>query len=247
MTGQARGFLVSKIAPALRAGQRVLYLGDWDRCGHDIEAHTRRTLAEHSECWKPDGLWERVALTTEQVEQYALPVISKIDRRHKPPRSTGSTSCCPNRSRTYAYASGASASGPPNSCGASTSRRRTTDGPRPRRRRLTLTRRGRAGRPGQDPRAVTWRIAVVNQPVLCEFTVSLNFGSDFHFGYILLLRAGLELRPGRGEKRLMLKRVIGLPRGAGVVHTCTQPDYLNFSRPCSQARWHRRHPNAGTN
>ena len=40
--GQCRGFLVSKVAPALQAGQRVLYLGDWDHCGHQIEAATRR-------------------------------------------------------------------------------------------------------------------------------------------------------------------------------------------------------------
>ena len=49
--GQCRGFLVSKVAPALRAGQRVLYLGDWDRGGHQIEAATKTTLTEHSPWW----------------------------------------------------------------------------------------------------------------------------------------------------------------------------------------------------
>ena len=49
--GQCRGFLVSKVAPTLQPGQRVLYLGDWDHCGHQIEAATRSTLIEHSGDW----------------------------------------------------------------------------------------------------------------------------------------------------------------------------------------------------
>ena len=83
--GQCRGFLVSKVAPALQAGQRVLYLGDWDHCGHQIEAATRDSLTEHSGA---ADLWERVALTTEQVDAHGLrsKVISKPDRRYKPVR-----------------------------------------------------------------------------------------------------------------------------------------------------------------
>jgi hypothetical protein len=90
--GQARGFLITKVAPALLRGQRVLYLGDWDHCGHQIEAATRRTLVEHSGTrgllLQADGLWERVALTTEQVDTHGLrsKVISKADRRYKPTR-----------------------------------------------------------------------------------------------------------------------------------------------------------------
>lgn len=49
--GQARGFLISKVAPMLQTGQRILYVGDWDWCGRQIEEHTRRTLAEHSDDW----------------------------------------------------------------------------------------------------------------------------------------------------------------------------------------------------
>jgi hypothetical protein len=73
--GQARGFLITKVAPTLEAGQRALYLDDFDWCGQQIEAATRRTLDEHSP-------WERIALTAEQVARYDLPVIQKLDRRY---------------------------------------------------------------------------------------------------------------------------------------------------------------------
>lgn len=44
-SGQARGFLVTKVAPLLRGNsRRVYYLGDDDRSGRDIEANTRRVL-----------------------------------------------------------------------------------------------------------------------------------------------------------------------------------------------------------
>jgi hypothetical protein len=71
---------VSKVAPALQVGQRVLYLGDWDRGGHQIEAATRCTLTEHTGVHERP--WERVALTTEQVEEHNLPIIQKLDRRY---------------------------------------------------------------------------------------------------------------------------------------------------------------------
>jgi hypothetical protein len=87
--GQARGFLVNEIAPYLQADQRVLYLGDWDLCGNAIEEATRRTLVKHAAHWGTmyratelvrgvrrrrrtssiEPLWERVALTTAQVEE----------------------------------------------------------------------------------------------------------------------------------------------------------------------------------
>jgi hypothetical protein len=80
--GHARGFLITQVAPMMQAGQRVLYLGDWDHCGHQIETATQRTLIEHATWWGfAAGLWERIALTDEQVEQHDLPVISKPDRR----------------------------------------------------------------------------------------------------------------------------------------------------------------------
>lgn len=108
--GQAGGFLVTQVAPLLARwpGRRILYLGDHDLSGHQIEAATRRTLAkavwnlldpmdraeltihgttaeEYFERWWP---WERVALTAEQVTEHRLEpyVMTKSDNRYKPPR-----------------------------------------------------------------------------------------------------------------------------------------------------------------
>ncbi len=80
--GQTRGFLISKVAPTLQPAQRVLYLGDFDWCGQQIEDNSRRTLAEHTDV--DDRPWERIALTEEQVGEFNLPVISKADRRYRP-------------------------------------------------------------------------------------------------------------------------------------------------------------------
>jgi hypothetical protein len=72
----------------LEVNQPVLYLGDWDWCGRQIEDATRRTLNEHA--WGGATVnralrrWERVALTADQVAAYDLPVISKPDHRYRP-------------------------------------------------------------------------------------------------------------------------------------------------------------------
>jgi hypothetical protein len=42
--GQCGGFLHTQIIPILRPGQRILYLGDLDLSGGQIEANTRRVL-----------------------------------------------------------------------------------------------------------------------------------------------------------------------------------------------------------
>ena len=95
--GQARGFLITRAAPHLQAKQRVLYLGDWDLCGHQIEAHTRDTLEEFAGLpgYRATIPWERVALTDDQVAQLRAereaaglddPMIRKADNRYKPPR-----------------------------------------------------------------------------------------------------------------------------------------------------------------
>lgn len=76
--GQARGFLITKVAPTLQPRQRVLYLGDWDFSGHKIENNSRRVLEEHVGGRLP---WERVALTRQQVQDFDLPVIQKLDKR----------------------------------------------------------------------------------------------------------------------------------------------------------------------
>jgi hypothetical protein len=59
---------------------QVLYLGDFDLSGNQIESNTRRVL-EREIGDKLD--WKRVALTAEQVEEHDLPVIRKRDRRYK--------------------------------------------------------------------------------------------------------------------------------------------------------------------
>ena len=89
--GQVGGFLRTDIAPALIPGQRmVLYLGDFDWQGHQIEANTRKVLEELI-----DGelRWERVALTETQVKRHKLPIILKPDRRYKPVRHHNAVEC----------------------------------------------------------------------------------------------------------------------------------------------------------
>lgn len=78
--GQVGGHLRVEVAPRLTAGQRVLYLGDHDWQGGQIEANTRRVLERL--VGKLD--WTRIAITAEQA--IGLPVISKPDRRYKPIR-----------------------------------------------------------------------------------------------------------------------------------------------------------------
>jgi hypothetical protein len=77
--GQCGGHLRTRVAPELRPGDRVLYLGDFDLSGGQIEDNTRRVEREVGGSLQ----WERLALTREQVEQYGLPVIIKRDRRFK--------------------------------------------------------------------------------------------------------------------------------------------------------------------
>jgi hypothetical protein len=75
--GQVGGFLHTKVAPLLKEGDPVGYLGDLDLAGGDIEANTRRVL----ESIVGELDWQRLALTSEQKEQYDLPVIIKHDKR----------------------------------------------------------------------------------------------------------------------------------------------------------------------
>jgi hypothetical protein len=59
----------------------VLYLGDWDPQGHDIEANTRRVLE------KVAGRrieWTRIAITQEQIAERGLASAWKKDERFKP-------------------------------------------------------------------------------------------------------------------------------------------------------------------
>lgn len=81
--GQVGGFLHTDIIPQLHGGATVLYLGDWDLAGEDIEANTRAVL-EHD---VGPLHWERVALTEQQVQRYHLPRITKKDNRFRPART----------------------------------------------------------------------------------------------------------------------------------------------------------------
>lgn len=78
--GQVGGFLHTNVAPKLRAGDRVGYLGDFDLAGGDIEANTRRVLED---ILGGELDWTRLALTQQQVEHYDLPRIIKTDKRFK--------------------------------------------------------------------------------------------------------------------------------------------------------------------
>jgi hypothetical protein len=83
--GQVGGFLHTNVAPILSGNRRrVLYVGDLDEQGLDIEDNTHRVLA--GETGERD--WQRVALTPEQAAEHDLPTIPKVDRRFKPPRQS---------------------------------------------------------------------------------------------------------------------------------------------------------------
>lgn len=75
--GQCAGFLHTDVAPALQSEGLVLYFGDLDRCGGDIEGNTRRVLETEVGFLQ----WERLALTEAQVIEHKLPKIMKRDGR----------------------------------------------------------------------------------------------------------------------------------------------------------------------
>ena len=82
--GQVGGFLVTTIVPMFRdhPDRRILYLGDWDHQGHQIEAATRRRLEDHV----GELDWELLAVTDEQVDEHELRRFArtKRDKRYKP-------------------------------------------------------------------------------------------------------------------------------------------------------------------
>ena len=75
--GQVGGFLHTDVKPRLEADARVLYFGDFDLAGNDIEANTRRVLEHEVGALR----WERLMLTAAQVKRYKLPSITKTDNR----------------------------------------------------------------------------------------------------------------------------------------------------------------------
>jgi hypothetical protein len=74
------GFLDTDVAPILHGGRPVLYVGDHDLSGGQIEANTRRVLER--EIGGPLD-WQRLALTDNQVQTYGLIPLAKTDRRYK--------------------------------------------------------------------------------------------------------------------------------------------------------------------
>jgi hypothetical protein len=78
--GQCGGFLRTDVAPYLHLGDDVLYFGDLDLSGGQIEDNTRRVLEQII-----SGLLncERLALTGQQADAYNLPRITKVDQRFK--------------------------------------------------------------------------------------------------------------------------------------------------------------------
>jgi hypothetical protein len=79
--GQVGGFLRTDIVPILRPGHRVLYMGDLDLAGGDIEENTRAVLERAVGPLQ----WQRVALTERQADEYSLRhlAITKTDRRFR--------------------------------------------------------------------------------------------------------------------------------------------------------------------
>lgn len=76
--GQCQGFLVTDVAPRLRDPRAaVLYLGDHDLAGNDIEANTRRVLER--EVGRPLP-WTRIAITGDQVETLRANGIAPIEK-----------------------------------------------------------------------------------------------------------------------------------------------------------------------
>ncbi len=83
--GQCGGFLVTDVGPLLVGNERpVLYVGDLDLSGGQIEANTRRVLEREA---GRDLDWRRLALTEAQAEQRGLNGVAKEDRRYRDGRS----------------------------------------------------------------------------------------------------------------------------------------------------------------
>jgi hypothetical protein len=78
--GQAGGaYLVNDVRPYVERGHtEVLYVGDFDKAGGDIEDSARERLETHS---GRRLRWSRLALTAEQVEAHDLPLIERYDHR----------------------------------------------------------------------------------------------------------------------------------------------------------------------
>jgi hypothetical protein len=79
------GWLRTAVAPVLAedAGRPVLYLGDLDRAGRDIEGNARRVLER---CLGRELDWERLALTEDQARELGVEPIWRVDGRDRQAR-----------------------------------------------------------------------------------------------------------------------------------------------------------------
>lgn len=79
--GHAHGFLVTEVAPLLRDnGRCVIYLGDLDKSGIDIEDNTRRVL----ERWAERSVeWTRIGMTAVLAREHGIAPIWKVDGRDR--------------------------------------------------------------------------------------------------------------------------------------------------------------------
>jgi hypothetical protein len=81
LKGQSAGFLRTRLMPLLKENQRaVLYLGDHDRSGFDIERNTLKVLQDAT---KREIEWERIGLTEAQIKAKRIEPIWKFDGRDK--------------------------------------------------------------------------------------------------------------------------------------------------------------------
>lgn len=79
--GQVGGFLRTEVAPLLGDDRAVLYIGDWDHQGRQIETNTRGVLERLTD---RELDWRRLALTEAQIERRDLGPVWKKDHRYKP-------------------------------------------------------------------------------------------------------------------------------------------------------------------
>jgi hypothetical protein len=81
LKGQAgEGWLRTEVAPELAGDRRVLYLGDLDRAGADIERNARGVLER---CTGRELDWTRLALTEGQIRDLHVEPIWRVDGRDR--------------------------------------------------------------------------------------------------------------------------------------------------------------------
>ncbi|MEE8551416.1 MAG: hypothetical protein V3T08_09215 [Gemmatimonadota bacterium] len=89
--GQVGGFLHTDVIPHLLDHDRdVIYLGDLDLQGAQIEENTRGVI--EAEIGRSVA-WRRIAITREQVEEHDISPMLKRDHRYRPPKPYEAWEC----------------------------------------------------------------------------------------------------------------------------------------------------------